>query len=225
MPKFQGKYRIESHRLKGWDYSSDGMYFITIITANRRCIFGEINSGKMILNEFGKITKDEWLKSFKIRKELFLDNYEVMPNHLHAIVAIDKNRVIDDAVDRLIFRRDGRPTVSTTNSPSNPNRKNVQRIIAESHFNYTWNEPSFLSKPKSLSSFIGGFKSAVINEIDNYIDNKKMKVHKFNTHNPLWQVNFHDHVIRDYNSYLRITSYIRNNPKNWNEDRINPENF
>ena len=98
MVKFKGKYRIESNRLKGWDYSSEAMYFITIVTQNRECNLGKIVNGKMILSDFGKIIKTEWLESFDIRHELFLDEYVIMPNHLHAIVII-KNRITEFDAD------------------------------------------------------------------------------------------------------------------------------
>ena len=91
MNKFKGKYRIESNRLFGWDYSSKGLYFITIVTAKRKCYFGDIADGKMIYNDFGKIAYDEWFKSFEIRHELFTDAFVLMTDHLHGIVMLDKN--------------------------------------------------------------------------------------------------------------------------------------
>ena len=90
MDKFQNKYRIQSNRMPQWDYSGDGIYFITMVTQNRDCNLGHINDGEMIFSEFGKIVNDEWLKSFEIRTELFLDEYIIMPNHLHAIVLLNK---------------------------------------------------------------------------------------------------------------------------------------
>ena len=90
MEKFAGKYRIESNRLKGWDYAGTGFYFITLVTQNRECMLGKIIDGQMVLSDFGKIVQTEWLKSFEIRQELFLDEYIIMPNHLHAIVVLQK---------------------------------------------------------------------------------------------------------------------------------------
>jgi REP element-mobilizing transposase RayT len=67
----------------------NGVYYITIDAFENRCWFGEVVNGEMILNVFGKIVEEEWLKSFQMRKELFLDCWVIMPNHLHAIVKID----------------------------------------------------------------------------------------------------------------------------------------
>ena len=74
--------------MPGWDYSGNGIYFITIVTQKMECILGEIMNGKMILSDYGEIVKNEWHKSFEIRQELILDEFVIMPNHLHAIVIL-----------------------------------------------------------------------------------------------------------------------------------------
>lgn len=89
MEKFKNKYRIQSHRRPFWDYSGNGIYFITFITQNHVCNLGKIIEDEMILSDFGSIVHDEWLKSFEIRQELFSDEYVTMPNYLHAIVVLD----------------------------------------------------------------------------------------------------------------------------------------
>jgi REP element-mobilizing transposase RayT len=73
--KYINKYRIQSHRMPGWDYSGNGMYFITLVTQNRDCNLGEIVKNKIILSDFGIIVKNEWEISFEIRDELFCDDY------------------------------------------------------------------------------------------------------------------------------------------------------
>ncbi len=88
MDKYKNKYRIESNRMPRWDYSRNGYYFITFITQNFECLLGKIQNEKMIFSDFGRITNYEWLKSFEIRQELFLDEYQIMPNHIHAIIIL-----------------------------------------------------------------------------------------------------------------------------------------
>ena len=83
MDKFDKKYRIESHRFCGWDYSAYGFYFTTLVIQNREIILGEIQEHRMVLSDYGKIVEEEWIKSFEIRNELFLDEFIVMPNHIH----------------------------------------------------------------------------------------------------------------------------------------------
>jgi len=89
--KFRNTYRIESTRLQTWDYSSDGLYFITICTHNRACILGTVINGKMVLSSIGEIVVQEWKKSFVIRTELFCEEFIIMPNHIHAILRINNS--------------------------------------------------------------------------------------------------------------------------------------
>ena len=91
--KFQNKYRIPSARWQQWDYASEGLYFITICTKNHQHFFGEIKDGKMILNDFGKIVQNEWIKSIEIRPDMHLElgEFIVMPNHFHAVIMIGEN--------------------------------------------------------------------------------------------------------------------------------------
>ena len=77
-----------SRRLEGWDYSSEGIYFVTICTAKRYLLFGDIRKGIMELNDFGRIAEFEWHKTFEIRENIVSDRFVVMPNHLHGIIII-----------------------------------------------------------------------------------------------------------------------------------------
>ncbi|MBR2202317.1 MAG: hypothetical protein IJ894_16550, partial [Bacteroidales bacterium] len=88
--KFKNKYRIPSNRLRGWNYANNGHYFITIVAASREPLFGNINNGEMQLNEIEQIVNDQFFKSFEMRQELFLGSFVLMPNHLHAIIILDK---------------------------------------------------------------------------------------------------------------------------------------
>src|SRR4030042_5366870 len=94
MPYNSEKPPRRSIRLRNYDCSSAGAYFITICAYNRECLFGKIVVGangvrpKMILNEYGIITRDEWIKSAAIRFEIELDEFVVMPNHFHGIVVV-----------------------------------------------------------------------------------------------------------------------------------------
>ena len=194
--KFKNKYRGQSHRMPGWDYSGNGYYFITLVTQNRECNLGKIIDGKMVLSGFGKIVDAEWNKSFEIRHELFLDEYIIMPNHLHAIVIIDKSN-IDDGSPVGTY---GRTSLRANQSPS------------------------FFRKPKSISSFIGGFKSIINSKIDDFIDENNLDIPKYNRNNHFFQPNYHDHIIRNIDEYQRIKNYIINNPSKWDDDTLNAEN-
>jgi REP element-mobilizing transposase RayT len=201
--KFKNKYRIPSNRLRGWNYANNGHYFITIVTANRKPLFGNINNGEMQLNEIGQIVNDQFFKSFEMRQELFLGSFVLMPNHLHAIIILDKTNCMYGSAHTTVETH-GRASLQQSPTPQEPSTpQQLQR------------------QPKSISSFVAGFKSATIKQIDDWIDSKGLSMEKFNRNNPLWQANYHDHIIRDDLEYQRIMNYIDNNPTNWDADSLN----
>lgn len=144
---FNNKYRTTSYRLSNWDYSGNGYYFITIKTQKSRCCLGKIENGKMYLSNFGMIVQTEWGKSFEIRNELLLDIFVIMPNHIHGIVVSNKPN------DGILETNDHKPVETR-------GRASLQGM-------------GCIRKPKSLSSFITGFKSVVTTKTDDYIDEKK----------------------------------------------------
>ncbi len=75
--------------------------------------------------------------------------------------------------------------------------------------------------PKSISSFMAGFKSAVNTKIDDYIDEHQLNTSKYNKKNHFFQPNYHDHIIRNDREFGIIERYIVNNPMNWGKDKIN----
>jgi REP element-mobilizing transposase RayT len=88
------KHKSRSIRLKGYDYSQPGAYFVTICTKDRRCLFGDVIDGEVRLNSFGRIVEEEWLRSAEIRSEIKLDAWVVMPNHIHGIVFITRKSTV-----------------------------------------------------------------------------------------------------------------------------------
>ena len=79
------KHHRRSIRLQDYDYSQGGLYFVTIYVQDRKCLFGHIEDGKMILNVAGEMIEKEWLKIPKRFPNMILQEYVVMPNHFHAI--------------------------------------------------------------------------------------------------------------------------------------------
>jgi putative transposase len=95
MTLYKNQYRIESTRLKEWDYSRYGYYFVTICTKDKQYFFGEIMGDEMQLSEIGKIVAEEWQNSEKIRDYVKLDQWIIMPNHLHGIVIIQNENKVE----------------------------------------------------------------------------------------------------------------------------------
>jgi putative transposase len=89
------KYNPQIHhrrsiRLKGYDYSQAGAYFITICCQDRECRFGKIENDEMILNEYGTIAYNEWNKLSDRFSNFELDVFQIMPNHMHGIIVLNE---------------------------------------------------------------------------------------------------------------------------------------
>jgi putative transposase len=193
MDLFHKKYRIDSTRLKNWDYRSNALYFVTICSWQKEHLFGEIRDGEMLLIEIGQIVEMEWSRTLKVRPDmnLTLDEFVVMHNHFHGIICIGKNEFNKwrntNNYEHGPDSRDGMPSVST----------------------HTGHLPNtFGPQSKSLGSVIRGFKSSVT------IESKKI-ISYFK-----WQDRFHEHMIRNEEEYFKIRNYIINNPRNWEEDKF-----
>ena len=178
MKKYNNKYRIESVRLKNWDYRNNGAYFITINTGNRKHFFGEIINSEMQLSPIGEYAENFWMEIPKHFPFVELGNFVVMPNHTHGILIINNT---DSVMDKSLQCND-----STGNQY------------------YSDISP----KSGSISTIIRSYKSVVSKHA-------RLLNPEFN-----WQPKFHDHVIRNSESFERIQNYIENNPSNWKEDKF-----
>lgn len=119
MTLFKNKYRIESTRLKGWDYSSPGAYFVTIVTKNHACYFGNVENGDMHLNELGEIAKQCFEKIPEHFPFVSLDVFVIMPNHVHGII------IINDRVETQNFAS----IPPSSDNRFGPQSKNLASIV------------------------------------------------------------------------------------------------
>ena len=186
-----------SIRLPNFDYSSQGAYYITLVTWNRDNLFGEIVEGEMRLSDWGIILGEEWEKTATIRPEIELDAYQIMPNHFHAIIVIRN------------VRADGCPPV-----PSGAHDAGAHGVAADgvgAHGGAP--RPILERKPRSLGSCIAGIKS---------ITTKRINLLRQTPGTPVWQRNYYEHIIRNQEEWQRIRAYIQANPNNWQLDNENP---
>ena len=105
--KFRGKYRIESTRLKNWDYGWNGLYFITICTGGRECYFGGIENNELKLSETGNIADRIWCRIPEKFCFMDLDSYVIMPNHIHGILKINKTGDYNENYSNVNLQREG----------------------------------------------------------------------------------------------------------------------
>lgn len=181
----------QSLRLKNYDYTSDGMYFVTICTNNNENMFwkkGENVVSPLQYNDIGFMVDKWWNKMFqKFNDEIKIDKYVIMPNHLHGIIKINKN-----SVGAIPWNR---PNLKKYNDQTE--NQNIQ------------------NKYKGLGQYISWFKRMTTNEYIRGV--KNLKWPPFNQ--KFWQRNFHDHIIRNETDLNRIRKYIIDNPSKWDNDQ------
>lgn len=145
------KYQRKSIRLSDYDYSVPSWYYITICTYGRRKLFGEINNGKMIMNKFGNVVEEEWIRTKVIRKNVDLDYYVIMPNHLHGIIIIEQS-IENVGATRRVAQKEEDGAIQRI-APTK------QRLISN-----------------SLGSIIGQFKSKVTEKLREISGNSDFKI-------------------------------------------------
>ena len=105
MKKYKDKYRIESTRLQTWDYRNAGYYFVTILTKDRKHYFGNVVDGKLIHSNIANIVIEEWLNTALLRSNVELDEWVLMPNHLHSIMINKSQENLDSNDDNQSILR------------------------------------------------------------------------------------------------------------------------
>lgn len=185
-------YNRRSIRLRGYDYSQEGCYFVTICCQDKIHRFGTIAEKKMMLNEYGKIAFTQWYKLQDRFINVQVDVFQIMPNHIHGIIVLINPVGVGLA-----------PTQNTQLTIQQPNMS----IRAEVN-----PAPTNIQNHNTIGDIVGTYKSLVAYEC--------LKIYKTNhqTMGKLWQRNYYEHIIRDEQSYYAIAEYIENNPSNWDTD-------
>ena len=186
-------------RLKGYDYTSVGRYFVTIVTRNRLKLFGEVIDGNMVLNTYGKIAATEWKKTIHLRDNVSLGALMIMPDHIHFVIHIDNQQVQNNYTAEELERRAG--------------------IVGGQNIN----------RPGSLGAIVRGFKGAITRQILEYVTNEEINkagsldpklasiTTKLKTEKTIWVRNYYESIIKTEQHYNNVTKYINNNPKKWDE--------
>jgi REP element-mobilizing transposase RayT len=204
----------KSIRLKEYDYSLGGAYFVTICAQDYICCLGEITGGKVFLGDAGQMVDKWWNELSNKFNTIENDIFIIMPNHIHGIILLHDTDFSNMGADLRVCPNDnisGEHTGSLLlgnldsgehiGSPLQKNNGNV-----------------------SLFKIIQWFKTMTTNE---YIRNVKLNNwEKFEKR--LWQRNYYEHIIRNNESYKKIGEYILNNPAKWVEGKelgVHPENY
>ncbi len=197
--KFRNIYRTESTRLQNWDYGSNAAYFVTICTAGRDYYFGSIeNNGKNMVHhvsEIGNIAQKYWLEIPNHFPYVELENFIIMPNHVHGIIVINKLNNWQNRKNPNI-RRSAINRASTDNAPKMETRGGI-----------TGEKNPMLNE--NLSRIIRWYKGRVT------FESRKILA------GFAWQSRFYDHIIRNGKSFQNIQKYIQENPQKWETDKLN----
>ena len=235
MPKkFQNKCEAKSARLENYDYSQNGLYFVTICTQDRECFFGGVKNGEMILSEIGKIANQFWQEIPAHFSFVNLDEFVVMPNHVHGVLEIWKNPVetqfiasktnitskiinvfepnIAYGTQNAIICKDGisyQDAITCQDALKCVSTENAENNKKPGGVTGLKN-PSL--NPGSLSNIIKWYKGRCAFEIG--------KLFPIGFH---WQPKFYDHIIRNDKALNKIREYIITNPERWERDRNLPD--
>ena len=192
----KNKYRRKSIRLPNRNYAANGYYFVTICTHKKHCYLGNVVNNEMQLSPIGKIADKLWWEIPQHSKSTYLDEYIIMPNHIHGIIVIDNpNHPCRDVACYV-------PTLNV-HTTTHDDDYDLSQIMSE-----------LSPKSGSLSTIIRSFKSAVT---------RWCKQNNYN--NFAWQPRFYEHIIRNDGSLDKIREYIINNPRKWSKDKNNPINL
>jgi REP element-mobilizing transposase RayT len=210
-------------RLGGYDYASDGAYFITIVTHDREGLFGSVVDGEMVLNDFGRIVESTWYDLVNHNANIGLDDFVVMPNHIHGIIVIFEP-VGAGSKPAQLFRAgyEPAPTENANDANFEPAPAQLFRAGYEpaptENANYALNETGQLfragyepapTKPVSLSEIVRQLKT---------FSSRRINALRGTPGAAVWQRNYYDHIIRSDREYEQVAAYIANNPANWLTD-------
>lgn len=209
MPYDANIHHRRSIRLKGYDYSQAGLYFVTICCDDRQHRFGKIENGEMRLNEYGTIAYNEWAKLPERFPHFQLDVFQIMPNHMHAIIALNVRAGFTPA-------QNNEPVGAGFTPAQNDGARNEggqPQGIAPTEITPTGVTPT-------VGEIVGAYKSLVANGCLDIWRLKWAGMNPSPTMGKLWQRNYYEHIIRNETAYHTISTYIINNPVKWMNDKF-----
>jgi putative transposase len=210
----------KSIRIKGYDYSQNGAYFVTICTHNKLCLFGQVESGKMVLNALGLLIESIWRQIPSHYRTVLIDEFVVMPNHIHGIIRLQDRReqlgVMNHSPTQMAHDSNVGALLGVINHAPTQIDANVgaQFIAPQINPAAQFIAPKTREAQPTLGEVVRAFKarasqaSKTICAVDSKI---------------LWQRNYYEHVVRNEPDLQVIREYINNNPKQWHLDKENPD--
>ena len=199
----RNEHNRRSIRLKGYDYTRPGAYFVTICTQNRACLFWDDHNDKIVLSPMGLIAKRAWLDLPRHYAHAQMDAFCIMPNHVHGIIVLN--------CDDVSPRRGGSAPAADIGPgqmidcnrplPFQPQTRPYSDDTGDRH---------------GLPELVRAFKS---------FSARRINAARHTPGVPVWQRNYYEHIIRNQDEWQRIRDYILANPENWGVDEDHISNF
>lgn len=188
-----------SIRLKGYDYSLPGCYFVTICVQDRACLFGEIIGSDMVLNDAGLMV-NKWCSEIPHKfKDIALETFIVMPNHFHAIIINTGLHHVPVGADLRVC-----PDINEEYSAKDEQNVVAEQVASGEHI------------ASSLDVVIQWFKTMTCNDYIRGVKQHKWPEFRYR----LWQRNCFEHIIRNEEDYINTKYYVNSDAANWAKDRL-----
>ena len=222
--------RKSSLRLKGFDYSFECLYYITICVFHYFELFGKIIEDKMHLNDIGNFVRNELFETENYYNTVAIDEYVIMPNHIHVILFISndeanlkfvkQNRIETEILRVMEYHSDEkcRGLIHQTRNKTQKFYDSDEKCRGLIHQTQKKSpiepEKGSINRTPTLGNIIRHFKASTAYQL-----------HIQGIKNFKWQRNFHDHIIRNDKDYYFIKNYIINNPANWSNESKNQDYY
>jgi putative transposase len=197
-----------SIRLRGYDYTRDGVYFVTMCTRGRERAFGAVVNGEMRPNECGREVARCWAWLAEQYPYVHLDEWIVMPDHTHAIIMITDTRE-DHAHPDIAYSNVAHLPDANSNQTCRGGSRTAQIRTAPTAGPVEQTTDGVHAIPtqrKPLGRLIGAFKT---------VSTKRVNEIRSTPNAQLWQRNYHERVIRNSLALDALRRYIVNNPVLW----------
>ena len=217
--KFSMKYDPRRHqrrsiRLKGYDYSLPGAYFVTVCIYQGECLLGEIDQGEMLINELGQFVIRVWKDLPDHYPHVILDAFCVMPNHFHGIIILSDvygGGGIDQGVEGVEGESQTRPYKPR---PYKPRPSEARPDEPRSYQPTASDSTPPPQKRHGLPEIVRALKTFSARLINQRRDTQGV---------PVWQRNYYERIVRNEHELNTIRQYIDENPMNWEMDMDNPQ--
>jgi len=206
-----------SIRLKGYDYTQPGGYYVTICTFRKRCVLGQVVGEEVRLDPPGRIVEECWRAIPDHFPRVVLDEFVVMPNHLHGILILSNEDGTNVPRD-IVAHRDTAlphpgPQVGITSGSAE----------ADPDSGTLWRPPTADPRREAFGRPVRGSVPTIVRSLKSAVTKRVNKLQQ-RQGTAFWQDNYHEHVVRDRDDLDRIREYIILNPLRWADDDYHPRN-